>query len=505
MLVEGQLIKTKWIACTKEWYESKGYVFTKCNDELTVRAEDLPSTSKYRVNVCCDGDDCNCSVNIPYMDYVASLTKYGKYLCHQCANRLAAKRRLQKKQEKYRETFVKWCKKNNYIPLTPDDEIITAKSKLYFECPTHGIGYTIYDRINQGQIAGKCCQGKLERKAQALNIETVKNIIESKNGNNLLNPQDYINAHTKNLRIICGSCGDEFMSSLSSIKNSNGRCFKCGRDFMTWKSHDNLLLNRYKKYVDKCKILGYTPLMQMKDFDIPNFSNTGIIKFVCPIHGEVEQYYCNFVIGDAICKYCGIDNRNERKRFNQETVIGIIESKNNNKLLNPEDYQNNNKYNLKVQCGCCGSVFFTALANYRTNIDGKCPHCHERSRGERIIAMLLDKYHVTYSRQEHFNRDLHDIKPIPLDFYLPEFNLAIEFDGQGHYYPVWGEESFYRTLLHDGMKNNYCRWNHIDLLRIPYWEGDHIEEIFTDRLNLTPIESKHIKYIPAKIHSKKSA
>lgn len=111
MLVEGQLIKTKWIACTKEWYESKGYVFTKCNDELTVRAEDLPSTSKYRVNVCCDGDDCNCSVNIPYMDYVASLTKYGKYLCHQCTNRLAAKRRLQKKQEKYRETFVKWCKK----------------------------------------------------------------------------------------------------------------------------------------------------------------------------------------------------------------------------------------------------------------------------------------------------------------------------------------------------------------------------------------------------------
>lgn len=81
--------------------------------------------------------------------------------------------------------------------------------------------------------------------------------------------------------------------------------------------------------------------------------------------------------------------------------------------------------------------------------------------------------------------------------------MAVEFDGILHYEPMYGEEKFKKTLLHDAMKNWYCRWNNIDLLRIPYWEGSKIEEILIDKLNIIPsvsIETKHhtIKYIPTK-------
>lgn len=41
------------------------------------------------------------------------------------------------------------------------------------------------------------------------------------------------------------------------------------------------------------------------------------------------------------------------------------------------------------------------------------------------------------------------------------------------------------------MKNNYCRWNNIKLIRIPYYKGNNIEEILIKELHL----HKKIKYI----------
>lgn len=61
--------------------------------------------------------------------------------------------------------------------------------------------------------------------------EEVKRIVESKNNNILLNPQDYVNSTTKNLKIICGSCGNERTVSLSSVVNSNGMCSECGHAY----------------------------------------------------------------------------------------------------------------------------------------------------------------------------------------------------------------------------------------------------------------------------------
>ena len=125
------------------------------------------------------------------------------------------------------------------------------------------------------------------------------------------------------------------------------------------------------------------------------------------------------------------------------------------------------------------------------------PDCNEISYGEYLIASCLDRHRISYNRQHPFH-DCCDKRPLPFDFYLPNYNLAIEFDGLQHMKPIYGEDAFKTTKLHDAMKNNYCRWNDIDLLRIPYWERDNIEQILIDYLHLTP-QSKNkpikIKYI----------
>lgn len=76
------------------------------------------------------------------------------------------------------------------------------------------------------------------------------------------------------------------------------------------------------------------------------------------------------------------------------------------------------------------------------------------------------------------------------DFYLPRYNLFIEYDGEQHYKPVRFhtqsneemERTFEETQRRDKIKNRYCEDNDINLLRIPYWEKENIETIINSHL-----------------------
>ena len=105
-----------------------------------------------------------------------------------------------------------------------------------------------------------------------------------------------------------------------------------------------------------------------------------------------------------------------------------------------------------------------------------CPKCCE-SKGEMQIARWLEQYKINNTPQKRFV-DCSDIKPLPFDFYIPEFNVCIEYQGEQHYRPVnfggiSNEEAynnFLTTLRHDEIKSNYCDNNNIKLICVPYFE-----------------------------------
>lgn len=59
---------------------------------------------------------------------------------------------------------------------------------------------------------------------------------------------------------------------------------------------------------------------------------------------------------------------------------------------------------------------------------------------------------------------------LPFDFYIPEQNLCIEFNGTQHYKmsTYFGEESFKKTQINDEIKRNFCKENNVQLLIIKY-------------------------------------
>lgn len=113
-----------------------------------------------------------------------------------------------------------------------------------------------------------------------------------------------------------------------------------------------------------------------------------------------------------------------------------------------------------------------------------CPYC-KVSHGEAEVSSYLNRHGYAFVREKRFP-DCRDKYTLPFDFYVPDINTAIEYDGEGHYMTVpYGctaitvkdhEEELQNRLhgikVHDEIKNKYCKQKNIRLIRVPYWEND---------------------------------
>lgn len=101
-----------------------------------------------------------------------------------------------------------------------------------------------------------------------------------------------------------------------------------------------------------------------------------------------------------------------------------------------------------------------------------CPICRE-SKGEKSIAAFLDNNNIKYDRQKKFD-DCKNKFPLSFDFFLPDYKILIEYDGEQHFREVshWGGKEQYDILQHrDKIKTEWVS-SHPDfrLLRIRYDE-----------------------------------
>ncbi len=137
----------------------------------------------------------------------------------------------------------------------------------------------------------------------------------------------------------------------------------------------------------------------------------------------------------------------------------------------------------KVKIRCIKHNFtFCQTPDKHLNNRG-CPIC-KLSKGEGRISDFLNQHNINYVVQHRFN-DCKSKKTLSFDFYLPERNICVEYDGIQHYKPILnfgGEKAFIKNKERDEIKTKYCQDNQIKLLRISYKDFDKIEEILCDFL-----------------------
>ena len=196
----------------------------------------------------------------------------------------------------------------------------------------------------------------------------------------------------------------------------------------------------------------------------------------------IKQVWVSNLINNR-SKDCGCGRKSMLRKTRTKNLVGLRFGK----LTVLELLEDSNKFNRRVyRCKCdCGNeinVPSSSLTTYHTLSCGCLT-----SYWNMYIQQFLEKSKVEYKSEytifigENYYR---------YDFYLPQYNLFIEYDGQQHYEPVRfhgnnAEENnrvFKIIQEHDEIKNNYCKENNINLLRIPYWETKNIETIINNCL-----------------------
>ena len=265
-------------------------------------------------------------------------------------------------------------------------------------------------------------------------------------------------------------------------KQGKASCNKCKGKKIAYIQKDKVKEEKITLFNRLCEEKGYIPLSTIEDYD----GVKAPLKFLCPTHGE-QTIYLDSLKNGCGCKLCGRQRMADSHRLSIDYVTSFVSSKNNSILLNPDDYINAHIRNLRVKCGTCGEIYVTSLKNYKWINTGKCPKCDQaQSRAENIIELFLKKYGVNFISEKRFE-DCKDKITLPFDFYLPDFNTCIEYDGEHHYYAVFGEEQYKRTVYHDQIKDSYCKSHDIELIRIPYWNFNNIENILFTKLNIEKI------------------
>lgn len=95
------------------------------------------------------------------------------------------------------------------------------------------------------------------------------------------------------------------------------------------------------------------------------------------------------------------------------------------------------------------------------------------SLGESKIIKFLNSEIIKFKREWFFNGLYNNSTKqlLYFDFYLPDYNCCIEFDGEQHYSPTKSENE----KINDFLKNAFCLKNNIPLLRIKFTDFNNIE------------------------------
>lgn len=156
---------------------------------------------------------------------------------------------------------------------------------------------------------------------------------------------------------------------------------------------------------------------------------------------------------------------------NEQDLIGRLENIYPNKYSYEKVIYVDDKLPICVNCKKHGEFF---VSPYKLIIDRQgCPKCYSyQSSGERQIKEILEEYNISFE-QEKTLPYLEYKKPLYFDFFLPEYSIAIEYQGPQHFKPIdffGGKESFEEQKQRDDLKRNWCKVNNVELIEVNFYE-----------------------------------
>jgi len=314
----------------------------------------------------------------------------------------------------------------------------------------------------------------------------IKNFVESLSYK--LIDKNYINARSK--LILKDNEGYFLNSSLDNLKHG----------YIPMRFHKN---NPYTIKNIKHWLKLNNKLFELVSNEYINSSK--LLKWKCLKEDCNDYFYLSWdcVLADIGCGVCagrqvGLSNclatKNPKLASEWHSTL--------NGELTPYDVTYGSGIEVWWKCKDCGHEWHNSVNNRNCNNTG-CPECN-KSKGEKECSVvLISKGFIEINNKKLSNVDnaicfitQKEFKGLigvgggllSYDFYIPDLNLLIEYQGIQHekYIPGFHKsyDAFETQIEHDKRKRKYAQINNINLLEIWYYDFDNIENILTKELNI---------------------
>lgn len=337
----------------------------------------------------------------------------------------------------------------------------TGKRGWYLQEHCKVCGDPFFSRSKNAVICSKECTNIRTREEQSNSYEDVKKCIESVQGYKLLS-KEYKNLKTK-LKIQCDK-GHSYYTLLWNFQHGN-RCPYCSKNPpVTW---DDILqlFNKHDLEV----------LSKEKDFKTANHTK---IKFRCRKCGyEHKITFSHLKYKNKFeCPRC--NNKEYPIKIYFSEIKKWFEDENWIVLSKEEDYVDQNS--TPIHCICPkGHEQYKSVRKWR--LGRRCQYCNTSGP-----ELQVRKFIKTLGINVLYN-DRKAIYPIELDFYFPDLNKAIEFNGDyWHCNPKMFKEDYlhkHKQLLakeiwdKDNNKKEKCNEKGIELFTLWNYDWEHDPEI----------------------------
>ena len=211
------------------------------------------------------------------------------------------------------------------------------------------------------------------------------------------------------------------------------------------------------------------------------------VCIICPTHGEFLQIPRDHLNGHG-CKKCGITKTVLAKTKKYEFFLEKALQIHNKKYFYDKTTYINRTSKMKILCPIHGEFWQTP----HNHLQGQgCPYCKD-SILEKELENILCKNNIKYINKCTSSK-LKWLEKQHLDFYLPEYNIAIECQGIQHFEPrdkFGGNKCFIETIKRDKIKNEKCKKNGVILL---YYSSEYLKRKFNEEMLTKNNILKHIK------------
>ena len=256
----------------------------------------------------------------------------------------------------------------------------------------------------------------------------------------------YINSRTE-ICIICPEHGEFWQTPHNHLKGQN--CPLCAKE----KRKTKELYNNQQKFIELSK----QKFGNKFDYSKVNYENNrNKVTLICSKHGEISVIPYEHLSSQFGCKQCAVESVGKERIntyahhfFHKANII------HNNKYNYDNSVYNGISQSIVINCPIHGD--FEQIASY--HLDGcGCPVCGCRlSKGENEIYEFIKSKKI-----EVIRNDRNIIKPLELDLYLPNSNIAIEYNGL-----IWHSEQYkYNPINYHLEKTEKCNEQGIRLIHI---------------------------------------